>query len=247
VSAPPRTAWQGATIRGIAAETSRIRRLVLEPDHWRPSRAGQHIDVRLTAPDGYTAVRSYSLASPPEQPQTYEIAVELLPDGEVSPYLHDGPIVGDRIEMRGPVGGHFVWSAPEGGPLLLVGGGSGMVPLMAMLRHRALSGPAVPVAVCVGARRLADVPFLAELKAMAGQGGPVSLFIALSREDAAEPPARAGRIDRGLLGEALRSLPDAPRTLFVCGSNRFVEGVTQPMLELGVPASVVRTERFGGA
>lgn len=247
MSASPRTAWQGATIREAAAETPRIRRLVLEPDLWRPSRAGQHIDLRLTAPDGYAAVRSYSLSSPPERAATYEIAVELLPDGEVSSYLHEGAAVGDRIEIRGPVGGHFVWSAGDGGPLLLVGGGSGMVPLIAMLRHRAAAGSPVPTAVCVGARHLADVPFLADLTAMAETDPLVSFTVALSREGPTHPYATAGRLDRALLSAAIARLPAPPRMVFVCGSNRFVEGVTQPMLDLGVPAAVIRTERFGGA
>jgi ferredoxin-NADP reductase len=247
VSAPSRTAWQGATIREVAVETPRIRRFVLEPDRWRPSRAGQHIDLRLTAPDGYAAVRSYSLASPPERGATYEIAVELLPDGEVSSYLHEGAAAGDRIEIRGPVGGHFVWSAADGGPLLLIGGGSGLVPLMAMLRHRAAAARDVPAAICVGARQLADVPFLPELSAMAEEDERLSLFVAVSREAVVQPHVRPGRIDERLLGSALARLPAGPRTVFVCGSNRFVEGVTQPLLELGVSASVVRTERFGGA
>ncbi|WP_367278203.1 FAD-binding oxidoreductase [uncultured Alsobacter sp.] len=247
MSAPSRTAWQGATLRDIAVETPRIRRLVLEPDLWRPSRAGQHVDLRLTAPDGYTAVRSYSLCSPPERPATYEIAVELLPEGEVSSYLHEGAAVGDRIEIRGPVGGHFVWSAADGGPLLLVGGGSGLVPLVAMLRHRAAAGARVPVAVCVGARHLVDVPFLAELTAMAERHDGVFLSVAVSREAVSHPYGQAGRLDAALLSVALGRLSMPPRTVFVCGSNRFVEGVTQPLLELGVSASVIRTERFGGA
>lgn len=247
MSGPTRTAWQGATIREVAVETPRIRRLVLEPDLWRASRAGQHIDLRLTAPDGYSAVRSYSLSSPPERSAAYEIAVELLPDGEVSSYLHVGAAVGDRIEIRGPVGGHFVWSAGDGGPLLLVGGGSGMVPLIAMLRHRAAAASTVPAAVCVGARHLADVPFLAELTTMAEADPLVSLTVALSREPPVTPHATAGRVDKSVLSAALARLPAPPRMVFVCGSNRFVEGVTQPMLELGVPAAVIRTERFGGA
>ncbi len=240
-----RLRWRPARVIAVTPRTPRIKSFFFVlPD--RPAFvSGQHMDVRLTAPDGYQAARSYSIASAPEDQTALELAIERLQDGEVSPFFHDEVRVGDEIELRGPIGGHFMWSVEDGGPLLLIGGGSGVVPLMSMIRHHAAQGSALAVTLVVSARTPADLLYLDELRSRhAGRGG-FSLLATMTREEPIQPGLRSGRIDRELLSRALDGLSRPDRT-FVCGANPFVESVTQLLLDLDVPADRIRTERYGG-
>jgi ferredoxin-NADP reductase len=206
---------------------------------------GQHMDVRLTAPDGYEAQRSYSIASAPEQTDALELAIERLQDGEVSPFFHDEVRAGDEIELRGPIGGHFMWSVKDGGPLLLIGGGSGVVPLLSMIRHHHAQGSALPVTLVVSARSVAELLGLDELRSYATARRGFRLIATVTRETSREPDLLSGRIDRALLTRALEQ-PTPPFRTFVCGSNAFVESATQLLLDLAVDAAQIRTERYGG-
>ncbi len=206
---------------------------------WVGHRAGQHLDIRLTAEDGYRAEREYSIASAPGEPVA--ITVERLDDGEVSPYLTDELRVGDEIELRGPVGGYFVWDPEDGGPLLLVAGGSGIVPLRAMLRHRVRSGSDTPVRLLYSSRALEDVIYRAELDE---PKDGVEVVHTLTRT---QPPGWTGysrRVDAELLGEIAWPADADPRA-FVCGPTSFVETVASGLVELGYPPERVKTERFG--
>ena len=207
---------------------------------------GQHMDVRLTAPDGYEAQRSYSIASAPEAVDRIELAIERLQDGEVSPFFHETVAAGDEIELRGPIGGHFMWSVKDGGPLLLVGGGAGVVPLASMIRHRAARASTVPMALVYSARTAADLLYGAELQALAARNDGFRYLPTLTREPNLPTGIRAGRIDGSLLAGALQGLPAAPAIVFVCGANAFVETAAQALLGLGIPAAAIRTERYGG-
>ena len=206
---------------------------------------GQHMDVRLVAPDGYEAQRSYSIASAPERTEALELAIERLQDGEVSPFFHDEVRAGDEIDLRGPIGGHFMWSVNDGGPLLLIGGGSGVVPLASMIRHHAAQASDVPVTLVASGRTASDLLYLDELRAYAAAQRGFALIATVTREAPAEGDLRSGRIDRALLAQALaESIP--PFRTFVCGSNAFVETVTQALLDLNVAPDRIRTERYGG-
>jgi ferredoxin-NADP reductase len=239
-------AWQTASVAAIEPRTPTVKSYFFRLPQPLRFVAGQHMDVRLTAPDGYQAQRSYSIASAPESADLVELAIERLADGEVSPFFHDVVAAGDEIELRGPIGGHFNWSADDGGPLLLVGGGSGVVPLMCMLRHRAARGSTIPAALVYSARTAADLLFGEELRALAARADGFALFATLTRE--ANPPAgvRTGRIDAALLRAALAQLDTPPKTVFVCGTNAFVETAADALIALGIPAAAIRTERYGG-
>jgi ferredoxin-NADP reductase len=223
-------------------ETDRVKTLALDVQDWAGHRAGQHVDVRLTADDGYQAQRSYSIASTVGGSRV-ELTVELIDDGEVSPYLTQEAHAGDRFEVRGPVGGYFVWDPDPGGPVLLVGGGSGIVPLMAMVRQRAANHDAVPTRLLYSARSWEDVIYRDELERYGkGRGDGFDIVFALTRE---QPPGWTGydrRVDRELLSEV------APADLsltFVCGPTPFVEVVAEALVGLGHEASRIKTERFG--
>lgn len=242
--------WQEAHIEALSALTPRIRRVVLRPMHWQRPLTGQHVDVRLTAEDGYQAQRSYSLLSPPEREGVYELAIERLLDGEVSPWFHDAAHVGDRIELIGPVGGHFVWRSRDQAPALLVGGGSGVVPLLAMAAHHAQARALAAMSLVIGARTLADVPLWDELQRWQSSDPNFEVRLALSRETVA-PRAqdRVGRLQLNDLAAALQRLGDCASQstqVFVCGSNGFVESVVVMLRSLNIPDGAVRTERFGG-
>jgi len=227
----------------VVDETARVRSIVLDPATWSGHRAGQHVDVRLTAEDGYQAQRSYSIASAPEDDRL-RLTVERLEDGEVSPYLVDELRAGDELEFRGPVGGYFVWETRLGGPLLLVGGGSGVVPLRAMLRHHRASESAVPVRLLYSARSLEDVIYREELKRIAAAGGEIDIRITLTR---AQPQGWTGygrRIDRELLHDVAWR-PDETPLVYICGPTGFVEAVASALVALGHAAGMIRTERFG--
>ena len=239
--------WQEATVTGIVVETPRVKSFALAPA--KPFRflAGQHVDLRLTAPDGYQAQRSYSIASAPDETRSFELGIELLLDGEVSTFFHEVVAPGDVIEFRGPIGGHFNWEAADGGPILLVGGGSGVVPLMSILRRRANAAPEVPMALVYSVRTVAEVIFRDELLRRAESEPGFTLTLAVTRERAPDPH-HSGRIDDALIRRALAALGDAgPQRIYVCGANRFVEAATGLMIATGVDPALIRTERFGGA
>jgi len=241
---PQPLAWQIATVSAIRAETPDVSSYTLRLPAWRAHRAGQHYDVRLTAADGYQAQRSYSIASPPSREGEVDLTVERIADGEVSPYFHDVLQVGDQVEMRGPIGGYFVWEPSLGGPLLLVAGGSGVVPLMAMLRERAAADPK-PMAVLIhSSRTYDDVIYRDELASLAVNDGGLKVIQTLTRS---QPPGWTGydrRIDRQMLAEAIAAAGAQPLT-YICGPTLLVEAAANALVELGVPPAQVRTERFG--
>jgi ferredoxin-NADP reductase len=238
--------WQEAVIERIEPQTARVKSFFLRPQSWRSFRAGQHLEVRLTAPDGYQAQRSYSVASAPRLEGLYELVVERLEDGEVSPFFHDVAEVGDAVEIRGPFGGHFVWGPENGGPLLLVGGGSGVAPLMSILRHRAVVGGDVRAVLLQAARTWDDVIYREELIARDAAEAEFTLLLSLSRDIARRSQDAGRRIDASLLEATLARFDAAPRLTFVCGSNAFVESVTGQLLDLDLSPETIRTERFGG-
>jgi ferredoxin-NADP reductase len=242
--AAPRAGWQSATLRDKRTETDRAATLHLLTDAWPGHRAGQHVDVRLTADDGYQAQRSYSIASPPEDDGDVALTVERLDDGEVSPYLVDEMAPGDMCELRGPIGGWFVWDADDGGPLLLVGGGSGVVPLMSMLRHRAALHSRVPARLLLSARSLDDVLYADELHGLDAGDDELDVSITLTRTAPPDWPGYARRVDRSMLEEVAWPAADRPR-VYVCGPTPFVETVAAGLVDLGHDAGLVKTERFG--
>ena len=234
-----RLTWQTATVDSLVDETAMVRTISLSLPGWAGHRAGQHLDVRLTAEDGYEAERSYSIASAPSEPVA--ITVERLDDGEVSPYLTEELRPGDEIEIRGPIGGYFVWDPPGGAPLLLLAGGSGIVPLRAILRQRSRTGSSVPVRLLYSARSLADVIYRAEL-AQLGDG--IQVTYTLTRE---QPPGWTGyarRVDQEMIADVAWPVARAPLA-YVCGPTNFVEAVAADLVALGYPPLTVKTERFG--
>ena len=233
----------------VVTETPRTRTLVLDVPNWPGHRAGQHVDVRLTAEDGYQAERSYSIASPPEETRL-SLTVEELNDGEVSPYLAEVLHAGDTLELRGPIGGYFVWDVPAGGPLLLVGGGSGIVPLMAMLRHRSAvlstteARHRLPARLLYSSRRWDEVIYRDELARLAEADPSLDVVHTLTRE---QPQGWTGfkrRIDRAMLEEVAWPPSEQPR-VFVCGPTPLVEAVSATLVDLGHQPALVKTERFG--
>jgi ferredoxin-NADP reductase len=243
LAAPP-LEWRTVTVERKEARTPRVVSIFVQAGRPRHA-AGQHVDVRLTAPDGYRAERSYSIASAPGA-ALLELAVERLEDGEVSPWFHDVAAPGDAFELRGPIGGHFAWEAPDGGPLLLIGGGSGVVPLVSILRHRARVAPDVPALLLYSSRTWDDVIFRDELLAVAGSQRAVQVVFAITRGRASRPGDLARRIDRASLRDVLAAWGQAPRHVYVGGANRFVETMAQALVDEGVDPAIVRTERYGG-
>ena len=239
LSSGPRP-WQVATVTAVTRETPSVRTIGLAVPSWPGHRAGQHLDIRLTAEDGYSAERSYSIAAAADDPVA--ITVERLDDGEVSPYLTEDLRVGDQLEIRGPVGGYFVWETADGGPLLLVAGGSGIVPLRAILRQREDSGSEVPVKLLYSARTLSELIYRDELD---GQHDGVEIIYTLTREQPAGWTGYARRVDRALLAETAWPAGKNPLA-FVCGPTSFVETVAAGLVALGYEPGRVKTERFGG-
>jgi ferredoxin-NADP reductase len=237
-----RLTWQLAEVVDSIEETPRVRSIVLRAPAWTGHRAGQHVDIRLTAEDGYQVQRSYSIASAPEE-QSLVLTVERLDDGEVSPYLVDELRPGDQLELRGPIGGYFAWDRSAGGPLLLVGGGSGIVPLMSILRHRAAVGSDAEVRLLASWRTAGDIIYGAELERL-GQLDGVEVTHTLTRDSAAAWTGRRGRIDEAMLGEVAWE-PKAAALSFVCGPTGLVEAVATGLVALGHAPERIRTERFG--
>jgi ferredoxin-NADP reductase len=239
--------WQIGRVTAIRPETARVSSFTLALPNWRPHRAGQHYDVRLTAEDGYQAQRSYSIASAPEARGEVELAIDRIPDGEVSPYFHDVLMEGDQVELRGPIGGYFVWEPGMAGPLLLVGGGSGVVPLMAMLRERRAVADRVPALLLYSSRTIGDVIYRDELDGLSAEpDGPIVVHT-LTRE---QPPGWDGldrRIDEPMLAAVLDRVGGvgAKPLVYICGPTLLVEGAASGLSTLGLPPARIRTERFG--
>lgn len=237
-------AWQIATVTAIRAETPEVSSFSLALPAWRPHRAGQHYDVRLTAPDGYQAQRSYSIASPPSRVGEIDLTIERIADGEVSPYFHDVIEVGDRVELRGPLGGYFVWEPALGGPLLLVAGGSGVVPLMAMLRERAAADERPPAVLVHSSRTFDDVIYRDELRSLDDADAGLRVISTLTRSQPRGWTGYDRRIDRPMLAEAIGAAGSGPLA-YICGPTLLVEAAANALVELGLPPAQVRTERFG--
>ena len=239
-----RLTWQLGEVVEVKPETARTKSLTLALPNWAGHRAGQHVDVRLTAEDGYQAERSYSIASAPEQASRITLTVERLDDGEVSPYLTEELCVGDQLELRGPIGGYFVWETKLGGPLLLIAGGSGIVPLMAMLRHRQAVGSPIPARLLYSSRGVDDIIYRDELEQLDKADETLKVFHTLTRS---QPPGWTGyrrRIDANLLREVAWSATQHPLA-YICGQTAFVETAAVSLLTLGYEPARIKTERFG--
>ena len=236
--------WQIATVRKIKVETPRAKSFTLELPDWTPHRAGQHYDVRLTAEDGYRAQRSYSIASEPEREGEVDLTVERIADGEVSNYMHDVLIEGDKIEVRGPIGGYFVWESSIRGPLLLVAGGSGIVPLMSMIRHRRAAQSDAPTRLLYSSRSIDDIIYRHELEALTAGKDGLAVFYTLTRSQPAGWKGFARRIDAGMLSEVAGPLGKEAQA-FICGPTQLVEAAAEVLVGMGLNAGHIRTERFG--
>ncbi len=240
----PALEWQVGEVTRVRTETPRTKTLTLALPKWMAHRPGQHYDVSLTAPDGYRTERSYSAASEPERAGEVDLTVERIDDGEVSPYLDDVLMPGDQLEVRGPIGGYFVWDVSLGGPLLLIGGGSGVVPLMAMLRHRAAQKAPIPARLLYSSRSAQEVIYRTEFERLADGDGELEVVFTFTRH---APPGWTGyqrRIDPAMLDEVMQSLGNGVRS-YVCGPTLLVEAVSNALVAMGLPAGRVRTERFG--
>ena len=238
-----RLEWQFTQVRDIVAETHRVKSLMLQPANWTGHLPGQHVDVRLTAEDGYQAQRSYSIASPPED-ELIALTVERVENGEVSPYLVDELRESDQFELRGPIGGYFVWSIAMDGPLCLIAAGSGIAPLMAMLRHRDRQTSRVSAVLLHSSRELEDVIYRKELDAMARRDRDLRVVTTLTRNQPEGWRGYRRRIDKAMLVEACFP-PDRNPKIYICGPTPFVEDVSSFLVELGHDALTIRTERFG--
>jgi ferredoxin-NADP reductase len=243
-----RLVWREAEVREIVEETPRAKSLVLRVPGWPGHRPGQHVDVRLTAEDGYQAQRSYSIASAPpttaDDAERVVLTVERIDDGEVSPFLTEELRVGDTLELRGPIGGYFAWTGATGAPLQLLAGGSGIVPLMAMLRHRARAAPATPARLLYSSRAWAATIFREELARLASGDGGLAVAHTFTREPPPGWTGPRGRVDAAML-RALALPPGDRPEVFVCGPTPFVESVATLLVDWGHPAASIRTERFG--
>jgi ferredoxin-NADP reductase len=238
-----RLAWQFGTLADIVQETPRVASLYFDLPGWSGHLAGQHVDVRLTAEDGYVAERSYSIASPPED-QRVALTVERLDDGEVSPYLVGELRLGDKLELRGPIGGFFVWRVGENRPLFLIGGGSGVVPLMAMLRHRDRMKSRTQARLLYSSRSQADIIYRAELDRLASAGDGLEVYHTLTREKPAGWNGFTRRVDQAMMQEVAWPKEQMP-AVYICGPTTFVEAAASLLVSMGYPPISIKTERFG--
>jgi ferredoxin-NADP reductase len=238
-----RLTWRVAEVGKIIDETPRVKSLVLDVPGWPCHRPGQHVDVRLTAEDGYQAQRTYSVASEPESVHLM-LTVELIEGGEVSPYLTSDVRPGDKFELRGPIGGYFVWTVAIGGPLFVVAGGSGIAPLMAMLRHRAAAKSTTPALLLYSSRTFEDIIYRKELDRLAARNDGLTVVYTLTRRQPPGWTGGAGRIDREMLAGVGFSAKARPK-IFICGPTGLVESTAQSLLELGHERNLIKTERFG--
>lgn len=242
-STPRRLTWRVAEVSGVIDETPRVKSLVLNVAGWPGHRPGQHVDVRLTAEDGYQAQRSYSVASAPECAHVM-LTVERIAGGEVSSYLASDVQPGDKFELRGPIGGYFVWTVAIGGPLFLVAGGSGIAPLMAMLRHRAALKSTIPAVLLYSSRTFEDIIYREELDRLAARADGLEVVHTLTRRQPAGWTGGARRIDRKMLASVGPSPKDKPK-IFICGPTSLVESVADSLLDVGHVRQLIKTERFG--
>jgi ferredoxin-NADP reductase len=240
---PGRLSWLVADVLDVVSETPRVKTIVFDVPGWPGHRAGQHVDIRLTAEDGYQAQRSYSIASTPDG-TLVELTVERLDDGEVSPYLTDELRTEDKLELRGPIGGWFAWEAREGGPLFLVAGGSGIAPLMAMIRHRAAAGSDAACRLLYSSRSREDTIFAGELDRLTASDGSLEVVYTLTRSQPSGWTGYARRIDDEMLAEVAPT-PEQRPLVFVCGPTPLVESVATSLVGLGHDAGRIKTERFG--
>lgn len=236
--------WQVATVTGLSSETKRVKTITLLLPTWPHHRPGQHVDIRLTADDGYQAERSYSIASAPTDEPLIELTVERVTDGEISEFLHDVLAIGDRFEVRGPIGGYFVWDAAAADPLLLIGGGSGIVPLMAIIRHRARVSSGAPCTLLYSSRTPEDVIYAAELAALAARDDGLRVIHTFTRAQPTGWTGYARRIDRQMIGDVLGTTGRMAQA-FVCGPTPMVETAAEALVGLGLSPGQVKTERFG--
>jgi ferredoxin-NADP reductase len=242
-SPPKRLEWQFAHVRDVVVETRRVKSLMLQPAGWPGHLPGQHVDIRLTAEDGYQAQRSYSIASPPED-ELLALTVERVKDGEVSPYLLDELRVGDKLELRGPIGGYFVWTGAAREPVYLLAGGTGITPLMSMLRHRDRRPSRPPALLIYSARSWEDIVYRDELEAMMQRDSSFRLVYALTRRQPEDWTGHRGRINKGFLSANWFPPAHNPR-IYVCGPTTFVETAASLLVELGFNPLSIKTERFG--
>lgn len=245
IDAPTRIEWQNATIVRVVEQTPNIRSFFLRLSAPFRHEAGQHVDVRLTAPGGYVAMRSYSIASAPTSTDVIELAIERLPGGELSPFFHDVAKPGDEIELRGPLGGHILWPRNAETPVLLIGAGSGVVPLMAMIRARKIGAQGVATALLLSARTWRDVLFRDELVLVRIVDSRFYLALTLTREAPTRRSDFGRRIDAAMVAQVVARLPASPGAVFICGSNAFVDVAAESALAAGIGASSIRTERYG--
>jgi ferredoxin-NADP reductase len=236
--------WQVGTVVALRDETPRAKTITLDVPDWPGHLAGQHVDVRLTAPDGYSAVRSYSIASAANGEKRIELTVERLPDGEVSPYLTQELRVGDLLELRGPIGGWFVWRAEQTEPVQLVAGGSGIVPLMSMIRSRATAGSTSPFRLLYSVREPEAVFYRDELQTLSAQDPSVSIMYAYTRATPINWPRPVGRIDAALVAATAWPANLSP-TCYVCGPTSFVETASDLLIAAGIGGDLIKAERFG--
>jgi ferredoxin-NADP reductase len=239
-----RLTWRVGEVVEVIEETPRVRSVVMSVAGWPGHTAGQHVDVRLTAADGYQAQRSYSIASPPEAGELVTLTIERIDDGEVSPFLAGELRAGDRIELRGPIGGYFVWDSAQGGPVLLVAGGSGICPLMAMLRHRTAQRSQIPTRLLYSSRSLEDVIYREELDRLAAAGTGLEVVDTLTRTQPEGWSGFSRRIDRSMLFQVAWP-PEMRPLIFVCGPTPLVEATAEALVALGHEATMIKTERFG--
>lgn len=238
--------WQSARVAAIEATTSRIKSFSLIPEIPFEFYPGQHVDVRLTAGDGYTALRSYSIASSPVETNRVELSIERLDDGEVSPFFHEIVAIGDDVEIRGPLGGYFILRPEDVGPILLIGGGSGVAPLMSMVRFQRSQDTAVPIALLVSARTWDDILYREEL--LSGESSIPHFHVAfvLTRDVPRRPVDYGHRIDATIVSTSLKRLPRLPTRVYICGGNSFVNAAADSAIAAGISPRIIRTERYGG-
>ena len=236
--------WQIAQVKAVQQETPTVKTFTLTLPNWVQHRPGQHYDVRLTAPDGYQAQRSYSIASEPERTGEIDLTVERLDDGEVSPYLHDVLVPGDQVELRGPLGGYFVWDTSLGGPLMLIGGGSGIVPLMGMIRHRKAQHSNIRTRLLCSVRTPEDVIYQDELSRLSEQDSQLEVIYTFTRQAPTNWQGYARRIDERMLREVLQPFGGDAR-IYICGPTALVEVAANTLASIGIAVASIRTERYG--
>jgi ferredoxin-NADP reductase len=238
--------WQTARVVAIERATSRIKNFSLAPQTPFQFYPGQHVDVKLTAEDGYTTLRSYSIASSPIESSRIELSIERLDDGEVSPFFHDVVVVGDDVELRGPLGGHFILRPEDVGPILLIAGGSGVVPLMSMVRFQQSRELPVSMVLAVSARTWDDILYRDELLGLEAAISDFHVIFVLTRDSPRRPTDYGRRMDSMIVTDSLRRLPEPPIRVYICGSNPFVNTAADSVIRSGLSPQIIRTERYGG-